>query len=280
MKSHINNKLEKKAIVELVNINQSETHEELMKMNHNLMKKSIRRYIYQVFASTIGNVKGYLSDVQNFENIKFVTPFFLKYFYDVKAHYLIRAFGRDLSMKIAAYGGQALTSKVCTNDMTIYQVVPADLQGTFFFKIVQKIMRELPAANKDEIRMFKYGLFMLLHVETQASFAHTLNENMRDIMEELGVGSVPNMASQFEAEYMEVTPSKIQREVMLSNVEEMSASSEEEIDCSGLEEVFVRAAESIELEHDFGNEIRFKREQEKERMMRDIQERVATMKAK
>jgi hypothetical protein len=56
-------------------------------------------------------------------------------------------------------------------------------------------MKEMPSANKDDIRMFKYGLFMLLHVETQASFAHTLNEKMRDTMEELGVGSMPNMAA-------------------------------------------------------------------------------------
>jgi hypothetical protein len=56
-----------------------------------------------------------------------VTPFYLKYFHDTKAHFLQRAFGKDLSNKIIAYGDQALTSKVATNDMTIYQVVPADL---------------------------------------------------------------------------------------------------------------------------------------------------------
>jgi len=141
--------------------------------------------------------------------------------------------------------------------MTIYQVVPADLQGTFFFKIVQKIMKELPSTSKDEIRMFKYGLFMLLHVETQASFAHTLNEKMRDTMEELGVGSMPNLADQFNTEQMAEVTTKVKREVTLDTLID---DSDDEDHCSGFEEVFVRAAESVELEHDFAGEIRQKRE--------------------
>lgn len=136
--------------------------------------------------------------------------------------------------------------------MTIYQVVPADLQGTFFFKIVQKIMKELPSTNKDEIRMFKYGLFMLLHVETQASFAHTLNEKMRVTMEELGVGSMPNLADQFNSEQMAEVTTKVKREVTLDTLIDDS----DEDHCVGFEEVFVRAAESVELEHDFAGEIR------------------------
>ena len=59
----------------------------------------------------------------------------------------------------------------------------------------------------------------------------------------------------------------------------MSEGCEEDI-CSGFEEVFVRAAESVEVDHDFAAEIRSKREAEKERMMREIQERVAKMKAR
>lgn len=160
--------------------------------------------------------------------------------------------------------------------MTIYQVVPVDLQGTLFFKIVQKIMREIPSENKEGLRKFKYGLFMLLHVESQASFAHTLNDNIRDSMEELGVGSVSLNPLDFENPVQDMV-TRVEREVTLGS-EEMIV--EEEPLCTGFEEVFVRAAERVECEHDFLAEIRFRREQEKERMMRDIQERVARMKAK
>ncbi len=48
--------------------------------------------------------------------------------------------------------------------MTIYQLVPLDLQGTFFFKVVQLIMREIQ--DQMEVKRFKYVLFMFLHVES------------------------------------------------------------------------------------------------------------------
>jgi hypothetical protein len=118
--------------------------------------------------------------------------------------------------------------------------------------------------------MFKYGLFMLLHVETQASFAHILNEKMRDTMEELGVGSMPNLSVQFQANQMAEVTTKVEREVTLDALDKMDGSDDEDDHCSGFEEVFVRAAESIELDHDFAAEIRQKREEEKERMMRDV----------
>jgi hypothetical protein len=68
---------------------------------------------------------------------------------------------------------------------------------------------------------------------------------------------------------MEEVSSSIKREITLDNREEMSEICDDDI-CSGFEEVFVRAAESVEIDHDFGSEIRYKREAEKERMMRDI----------
>ena len=51
-----------------------------------------------------------------------------------------------------------------SSNMTIYHLVPLDLQGTFFFKIVQLIMREIQ--DPMEVKRFKYALFMFLHVES------------------------------------------------------------------------------------------------------------------
>ena len=103
--AHINNKMEKMPFVELVDIYQGETtQEDLRKVNNLGMKSAIKRYVGKVFSSTSGNVQAYLNELQTFESIKFVTPFYLNYYHDTKAHYLQRAFGRDLSMKIMAYG--------------------------------------------------------------------------------------------------------------------------------------------------------------------------------
>lgn len=55
--SHINNKKEKQAFVQLVNINQgNECQEDLRVINNCAMRSSIRRYISRVFSNTSGNV--------------------------------------------------------------------------------------------------------------------------------------------------------------------------------------------------------------------------------
>jgi hypothetical protein len=80
-------------------------------------------------------MENFLIEAQKFENTKFVSEFYRKYFMDARAHFLQRAFGKELSNKIRGYGAQALQSVVASNDMTIYQIIPADLHGTIFFKI-------------------------------------------------------------------------------------------------------------------------------------------------
>jgi hypothetical protein len=78
-------------------------------------------------------------------------------------------------------------------------------------------LREIPATQKDDIKQFKYGLFILLHIECQASFANNFNDRMRDVMEEMGVGSNADLftfTTSIDAEDVQMTH-KIEREVTL-----------------------------------------------------------------
>lgn len=75
--------------------------------------------------------------------------------------------------------------------MTLFQIIPADLHDSFFFKVMQSIMKQMH--NKEEIRRFKYGLFMILHVETRVNLASKFNTNMRDSIEELGNEYLPRV---------------------------------------------------------------------------------------
>ena len=112
--------------------------------------------------------------------------------------------------------------------MTIYQLVPLDLQGTFFFKVVQLIMREIQ--DQMEVKRFKYVLFMFLHVESQSRFTHKFNDGMLQVHEDIGDGCMPLN--------QEPQPSFWKPE------------SEEEI-AEPIERLFLSTCLRVESEHDF-----------------------------
>jgi hypothetical protein len=167
--------------------------------------------------------------------------------------------------------------------MTIYQIVPADLHGSFFFKIVQKILKDMQ--GKDDIKKFKYGLFMLLHVESQANFAHLFNEKQRDLMEELGVGTCPMIPPDqipFDQSIESLAVRHVSREMKssISTSAQFYFEGEKIEERTPFEELFVLSAEDIETSHDFLVEIRERREAERIRINKEIEERVANMRAK
>jgi len=44
------------------------------------------------------------------------------------------------------------------------------------------------SSTDSRLKIFKYSLFMILHVETSTDFAHSLNKKMVDNYEKLGAG--------------------------------------------------------------------------------------------
>lgn len=73
--------------------------------------------------------------------------------------------------------------------MTLFQIIPADLHSTYFFQVMQAISKKFVA--KEEIRSFKYGLFMILHVETRANLVSKFNIAMRDSKEAFSNEYIP-----------------------------------------------------------------------------------------
>lgn len=120
-----NNLRDKHAIARLIS-NHITFGTDLRQVNDEAMRQTIKRYMQMVFERT-NSIESFNNEVQQFENSRFIAPFYRWYFQDVKAHFIQRAFGRELNSKILGYGAQALTSAVASNDMTIYQIVPTDL---------------------------------------------------------------------------------------------------------------------------------------------------------
>jgi hypothetical protein len=73
-------------------------------VNNLLMRRVIARYVRKIYMQTGGNVNEFLREIKLFEDSNFVMPIYKSFYQDVKAHFLQRSFGRDLSRKIQAYG--------------------------------------------------------------------------------------------------------------------------------------------------------------------------------
>lgn len=136
-------------------------------------------------------------------------------------------------------------------------------------------MRELPQTDKIAIKLFKYSLFMVMHVETQVEFGHSLNVKMREAHERLGIGAqscyqiVPQTESQ--------QPQRAKRTITSAEIGTLVPGSENF--GSAFEGEIIRACEKVELDHDFESEIRLYHEQERQRLAAEMQERIAKMRA-
>lgn len=93
--------------------------------------------------------------------------------------------------------------------MSIFQLIPYDLHHSFFFRMIAVVMKSL---GSEELKLFKYALFMILHVESTHAFAHDLNEQMIDIHEGLTSSSYYKNRGEGGIEMEE------KRKVKLSNI--------------------------------------------------------------
>ena len=152
----------------------------------------------------------------------------------------MKAFGRDLSAKMRAYGSciteqplwlQQQINSSTASDMTIYQLMPIELHNTFLFKCVQQLMRQIDGYA---LKSFKYALFNVLTVEASYNFGKNFNDTISKVYEELGAGA-----------YSE---EKVYRKCKLTTEESISI-------VDSFESEFIKVAEEIEDMHDFGEEI-------------------------
>jgi len=67
--------------------------------------------------------------------------------------------------------------------MTLYQLIPSDLHGSFFFKVIQSILRR--NINQIYNDLIKYSVFLDLRIEENFKWADLLNKNLRKCHEKL-----------------------------------------------------------------------------------------------
>ena len=116
------------------------------------------------------------------------------------------------------------------------------------------------SSTDPRLKIFKYALFMILHVETSTDFAHSLNKKMIDNYEKLGAGQLNSPKDEsFAREVTNLTIDQflIQKEDLI-------------IPKDSFLNKFVKISEDLEKECDFDGFIRDRKEQEKIKMMLEI----------
>ncbi len=189
--------------------------------NNHYMRNIILRYLYTVYRQS-NSLREFKEGAKVFETSRFLLPGYKCFYHDLRTHFMQRALGKELAIKLQQYseGVSEETIRSCrSSDMTIFQLIPADLHATYFFKILQGIMRDLPSADKFKIKQFKYVIFMIFNVEAQALIAHKFNDKVRDSLEELGAGaSATPREAQFEDEIQADSTEQVIREATLDTI--------------------------------------------------------------
>lgn len=145
-------------------------------------------------------------------------------------------------------------------DLTLYQVVPIDLQESFFFELVKNIAKS-PAFsnNKALLNSFKQSIYLTLCIEQKSLWVDDFNNQMLELYERLGAGT-------------SISPSQDDKPKRLyKNIKN---------NMSQLEEILMDVIESLEEIYDFANIIRTNRRLEAEKMANEYREALARMQAK
>jgi len=69
------------------------------------------------------------------------------------------------------------------NDMSLYQVIPQELHGSFFFKTIQNLLKV--DGKHFENAHIRQCIFMALHVEQNFKWASKLNSSIRKCHEKI-----------------------------------------------------------------------------------------------
>ena len=149
--------------------------------------------------------------------------------------------------------GETTVSQSCSysSELTIFQIVPNDFHCSLFFKAFHSFLKAPKQEQKATNEKIKACLFMLFHIEGNSKWAQKFNNQLMKCHEMIQ----SNERSNFEG--------------FLMGEEEKEEGWEE------MEKQFVNVIESIEKSHDFEREIKIKKEMEKQKIIREINERLS-----
>ena len=151
--------------------------EDTREENDRAMKNALVRYAEQVVKEA-NTIKDYKMAMKRFEESRFVTCAYKKYYLDIKVHFLQRIMAKEFSMKYQSLSSSSSTFKNASDDMTVFQVVPSDLHGTYFFKVFQTLMKDPSIQDQVAIlKQVKHALHTIIFFENN-DMAASLNSGM------------------------------------------------------------------------------------------------------
>lgn len=147
---------------------------------HSFSQEVIRHFLLCTFESTC-SLSDFCRECKRYEHAKFMLPDHQDFYYQQKSLFILRSFGRELEEKLSA--GSSVKKFSYANEMTLYQLVPQELHGTFFFKCIQSLLKvDLKKFDNNQIRSC---IFMALHVEQNLHWAEKFSSVMRKCQEKL-----------------------------------------------------------------------------------------------
>lgn len=103
------------------------------------VKKGITNLMEEIFNNTLG-LKQFSKALKVYERFGFVPENLSSFYYNLRAKYVQRAFGKDIGAKLFSKSESIACS--ISNELSLYQMLPEDLHGSYFFKSMQNLMRQ------------------------------------------------------------------------------------------------------------------------------------------
>lgn len=204
-------------------------------------------------------------NVVSFKKVGLVPIFLENKFIDLKIKFIHQSFAKQLSSEMLPYLQVPVDQHPKderSHDKTIYELMPASLQGTFFNEIIKSSMKLYEASGEESaLRRAKYSIYNAFNVCHISELAYLHKSLLLEAYEELGAGVSYNPSPNDQ-------PARYKH---LTKEEAAEKSCQWEVS-------LVKAAEEIEATYNFAAEIRQAKLAEKERNMREFEERVRRLK--
>jgi len=124
-----------------------------------------------------------------------------KVYLDMRTYFAQRVFAKQLSnlirdrvQSISQFQFESCPSR----DMTLYQLIPYELQSSYFFEVIKSLFNGTLGQNKSDLRMLKSTLFQTLLIEKNFGLAYDLNNEIMNLYEQMGAGRLYQMVDEQE----------------------------------------------------------------------------------
>ncbi|CDW85628.1 UNKNOWN [Stylonychia lemnae] len=196
-------------------------------------------------SNSLGEFQSY---TKKYECSKFISPNYERYYFFLKLQIIKLSFSKELEQKLLEMNN--IQTFQATKEMSLNQLLPHTLHGTYFYKMVQQILRSADIQNIHSLSSIKQCLFLALFIDGNITWAERLNKSLRKCQEKL------------------MKYNKDEQQFQESNSDILEGNSSE------FQKLIVQIALIIDTTHNFEEEINIRKEQKKQKIQRDIYSRL------